>query len=96
MNYLPTVAFTIHSSMHHVTNYEPLMLLIGQKPKLLAECTQFEEDVPQNADFTAEEVEMLSQCITDNTFHNIMEMRDCIQDSRGKHQKWLEETKEEL
>ena len=39
VNYLPTVAFTIQSSMHHVTNYEPLMLLIGHKLKLLVECT---------------------------------------------------------
>ena len=46
VNYLPTVAFAIHSSMYHVTNYEPLMLQIGQKPKLPSECTQFEEDVP--------------------------------------------------
>ena len=34
VNYLPTVAFALHSSLHHVTNYEPLRLVIGCKPKL--------------------------------------------------------------
>ena len=64
--------------MHHVTNYEPLMLLIGCKPKLPVECTQYEEDVLQNPDFTAEEVEMLSQCITEDTFQNMVKMRDSV------------------
>ena len=45
VNYLPTVTFALHSSMHHITNYEPLMLLIGHKPKLPSECTQYKEDV---------------------------------------------------
>ena len=61
--------------MHHVTNYEPLMLLIGCKPKLPVECTQYEEDVLQNSDFTAEDVEMLSQYITEDTFQNMLKMR---------------------
>ena len=63
--------------MYHVTNYEALVLLIGCKPKLPAECTQF-EDVLQNLDFTAEEVEMLSQCITEDNFQNLVKMRDSV------------------
>ena len=78
VNYLPTVAFTIQSSMHHVTNYEPLMFLIGHKPKLPVECTQYEEDVLQSPDFIAEEVEMLSQHITEDTFQNMVKMRDSV------------------
>ena len=54
VNYLPSVAFALHSLMHHVTNYEPLMLLIGRKPKLPSECTQYDKDVLKNLDFTEE------------------------------------------
>ena len=64
MNYLATVAFALHSSMHHVMNYEPLMLLISHKCKLPSECTQYEEDVLKNPDFTDEEIELLSQTVT--------------------------------
>ena len=73
-----------HSSFHHpiiyapCTNYEPLMLLIGCKLKIPVECTQYEEDVLQNPDFTAEEVEMLSQHITEDTFQNMVKMRDSV------------------
>ena len=60
--------------MHHVTNYEPLMLLIGRKPKLTSECTQYNEDILKNPDFTEEEVEILSQVVTEDNFHNLVKM----------------------
>ena len=63
--------------MHHVTNYEPLMLLIGHKPKLPSECTQY-EDVLKNLDFTEEEIELLSQTVTQENFHSLVEMRDSV------------------
>ena len=78
VNYLPTVAFALHSSMHHITNYEPLRLVIGHKPKLPSECTQYEEDVLKNLDFTEEEIELLSQTVTQENFHNLVEMRDSV------------------
>ena len=75
VNFLPIVAFALHSSMHHITNYEPLMHLIGHKPKLPSECTQHEEDVLKNLDFTEEEIELLSQTVTQQNFHSLVEMR---------------------
>ena len=66
INYLPTLTFVLHSLMHHVTNYEPLMLLISRKPKLPSECTQYDEDVLKNLDFTEEEVEMMLQVVTED------------------------------
>ena len=75
VNYLPTVAFALCSSMHHVTNYEPLRLFIGCKPKLPSEYTQYEEDALKNPDFTEEEIELLSQTVTQENFHNLVEMR---------------------
>ena len=77
VNYLPTVAF-VCSSMHHITNYEPLRLVIGHKPKLPSECTQYEEDVLKNPDFTEDEIELLSQTVTQENFHNLAEMRDLV------------------
>ena len=77
-HYLPTVVFVLHSSMHHITNYEPLMLLIGCKPKLPSECTQYEEDVLKNLDFTEEEIKLLSQTVTQENFHSLVEMRDSV------------------
>ena len=78
VNYLPTVAFALRSSMHHITNYEQLRLVIGHKPKLPSECTQYEEDVLKNPDFTEEEIELLSQTVTQENFHNLVEMRDSV------------------
>ena len=78
VNYLPTVALALHSSMYHIINYEPLMHLIGHKPKLPSECTQYEEDVLKNPDFTEEEIELLSQTVTEENFHNLVEMRDLV------------------
>ena len=72
VNFLPTVAFVWHSSVHHMTNYEPLMLLISCKPKLPSECTQYEDDVLKNPDFTKEEIELLSQTVTEENFHNLV------------------------
>ena len=52
------------------------MLLIGQKPKLPSECTQYDEDVLKNLDFIEEEVEMLSQVVTEDNFHNLIKIQD--------------------
>ena len=64
--------------MHHITNYEPLMLFISHKPKLPSECTQYEEDVLKNLDFTEEEIELLSQTVTEENFPNLVEMSDSV------------------
>ena len=74
VNYLPTVVFALRSSMHHVTNYETLRLVIGRKSKLPSGCTQYEEDVLKNL----EEIELLSQTVTQENFHNLVEMRDSV------------------
>ena len=73
-NYIPTVGFVLHSSMHHLTNYKPLMHLIGRKPKLPSEIKQCDQDVPKNLDFTEEEVKMLLQFVTEHKFHNLVKM----------------------
>ena len=88
VNYLLTVAFALHSSMHRVTNYEPLMLLIGRKCKLPSECTQHDEDVRKNLDFT-EEVEILSQVVTEDNFHNLVKMRDAVFDNAEAKKKFI-------
>ena len=57
------------------------MLLIGRKPKLSSECTKYDEDFLKNPDFTEEEVEMLSQVVTEDNFHNLVKMRDTVFDN---------------
>ena len=97
VSYLPTVAFALHLLMHHVTNYEPLMLLIGRKPKLPSECTQYDEDVLKNLDFTEEEVEMLSQVVTEDNFHNLVKMQDAVFDNAEANiKKGSEKTEKKL
>ena len=70
--------FALCYSMYHVTNYEPLMVLIGRKPKLPSECTQYEEDVLKNLDFTEEEIELMSQTVTQENLHSMVEMRGSV------------------
>ena len=53
---LQTVAWIHKSSMHSSTNYEPIRMLIGRKPKLPAECTDIGTDITQFTDLTHEEV----------------------------------------
>ena len=50
------------------------MPLIGRKPKLPSECTQYNEDVLKNPDFTEEEVNMLSQVVAEDNFCNLVKM----------------------
>ena len=47
---LPTIAWVDRSSIHSSTNYEPLRMLIGRKPKLPAECVDLPNDIEQIPD----------------------------------------------
>ena len=45
VEYLPTIAFALHTSIHKSTNYEPLALLLGQKPKIPVECQDYGDEI---------------------------------------------------
>ena len=82
VDYIPTVAFALRTSKHASTNYEPLLLMIGHKPKLPSEVTEvYPEDVFQIPDLSADKIEELSQCITELKFHEMVKTRDDIFDA---------------
>ena len=65
VNYLPTVVSAIGTSKHASTNYEPLMVMIGRKAKLPIDVTdEIDLDVFKEPDMICEEMEMLSNTIT--------------------------------
>ena len=45
VEYLPTVAFVLHTSIHKSMNYKPLALLLGQKPKIPVECQDYGDEI---------------------------------------------------
>ena len=86
VNYLPTVAFAIRRSKHSSTNYEPLMVMIGRKAKLPIDVTEeFDLDVFNQPDMTCDEMEMLSNCITQENFHLLAEICDSIFEDTDRH-----------
>ena len=44
VEYLPTVAFALRTSVHKLTNYEPLALLLGRKPRIPVDCHDHEAE----------------------------------------------------
>ena len=44
VEYLPTVAFALHTSVHKSTNYEPLALLLGRKSRIPVDCHDYEAE----------------------------------------------------
>ena len=47
VEYFPTVVFALHTSVHQSTNYEPLALLLGQKPRIPVDCHDYENVLEQ-------------------------------------------------
>ena len=54
---LQTVAWIHRSTCHVSTNYEPLRIMLGYKPKLPCECMNWGTDITKIRDLTEEEVE---------------------------------------
>ena len=75
VNYLPTIAFAIRTSKHASTNYEPIMVKIGRKAKIPINVTdEIDINVFKQPDKTCEEMDMLSNCITQENFHLLAEI----------------------
>ena len=45
VEYLPTVAFALHTCIHKSMNYEPLALLLRRKPKIPVECQDYGDEI---------------------------------------------------
>ena len=86
VNYIPTVAFALRTSKHASTNYEPLLLMIGCKLKLPSEVSEvYPDDVFEIPDLSADEIELLSQHITELKFHEMVKARDDIFDEANEN-----------
>ena len=86
VNYLPTVTFAVRTSKHSSTNYEPLMVMIGMKAKLPIDVTdETDIDVFKQPDMTCEEMDMLSNCITQEKFYLLVEIRDSVFEDADHH-----------
>ena len=61
VDYIPTVAFTLRTSKHASTNYEPLLLMTGHKLKLSSEVTEvYPDDVFEISDLSPSVIENFS------------------------------------
>ena len=85
VDYIPTLAFALRTSKHASTNYDPLLLMIGCKPKLPSEVSEVYPDVFEIPDLSADEIELLSQCITELKFHEMVKARDDIFDEANEN-----------
>ena len=63
---------------HVSTNYEPIRMLIGRKPKLPAECKEVGTDIRDIKDLDPRQVEQIIDEVEDTNFKILMGIRDGI------------------
>ena len=81
---LQTVAWVHRSSTHSSTNYEPIRMLIGRKPKMPVECTDIGTDIRKFADITKEEAEEIAQEMASENMRKMMTIcQDIFDDAHG-------------
>ena len=64
-DFVQTCAWNIQSNVHKSTNYQPIHLLIGRRPKMPPECINYSTDIKDTANFTDEEVKMVMDDVSD-------------------------------
>ena len=72
---LPTIAWVHRSSIHSSTNYEPLKVLIGRKPKLLAECDELPDDTEQTQDLQESQVKEIIEELEQTNIQILLKMK---------------------
>ena len=80
---LPTIAWVHRSSIHSSTNYEPLRLLIGRKPKLPAECEELPDDIKEIPDIDKENVKDILDELKKTNLQVLLKMKQEIFDDAG-------------
>ena len=93
---LPTIAWVHRLSIHSSTNYEPLRLLIGRKPKLPAECEELPDDIELIPDLDEDQVEEILNEVEQTNLQVLLKMKDDIFHDAAYNIKKAQETKEEL
>ena len=78
MKALPSVAWVHRCSIHASTNYEPLHLLIGRKPKLPAECKELPDNIKLIPDLEESQVKDILEELENTNLQILLNMRDDI------------------
>ena len=81
---LQTVALVQRSSTHSSSNYKPIRMLIGRKPKMPVKCTDIGTDIMKFADITKEEAEEIAQEMASENMRKMMTIQqDIFNDAHG-------------
>ena len=77
-DFVQTCAWNIRSNVHKSTNYQPIHLLIGRRPKMPPECINYSTDVKDTMDFTDEEVKMVMDGVSGENLKCLIGIRKDI------------------
>ena len=83
MSALPSVTWVHRCTVQASTNYEPLHLLIGRKPKLPAECEELPADIELIPDLEESQVKEILEELEDTNLQTMLKMRDDIFEDAG-------------
>ena len=83
---LQTVAWVHRSSTLPSTNYEPIRMLIGRKPKMPVECTDIGTDIMKFTDLTEEKAEEITKEMSSENMRKMMTIhQDIFNNCAWKH-----------
>ena len=77
-DFVQTCAWNICSNVHMSTNYQPIHLLIGRRPKMPPECINYSMDIINTANFTDEEEKMVMDGVLDKNLKCLIGIRKDI------------------
>ena len=77
---LPIIAWVHRPSTHSSTNYEPLRMLIGRKPKLPGECEDLLDDIEQIPDLQEGQVKEILEELEQTNIQILLKMKEDIFD----------------
>ena len=77
-DFVQTCAWNIQSNVHKSTNYQPIHLLIGRRPKMPPEYINYSTDIKDIDNFTDEEVKMVMDSVSDENLKHLIGIRKDI------------------
>ena len=82
-DFVKTCAWNIRSNVHKSTNYQPIHLLVGRRPKMPPECINYSTDIKDTDDFMDEEVKMVKDGVSDENLKCLIGIRKDILHPNG-------------
>ena len=77
-DFVKTCVWNIPSNVHKSTNYQPIHLLIGRRPKMPPECINYTTDIKDTANFTDREVKMVVDGVSNENLKFLIGIRKDI------------------